>query len=155
MSTETPSLDESIRVRGFTDDSFQGLTPAQAVEKMGLHDGVIRNLGDDHKARCARIKAELLERFFPGSAPATTNHPVDQAQSLTHTERSWLAMAIIEAGDWRRAGCPPLREPTNALARAILAAGAKARGEIEPDLPTNPTARAIVLAGRRRRGAID
>jgi hypothetical protein len=96
-----------------------------------------------------------------GAEPATARHPVEQAQPLTQAQRDWTALAIIEAGEWRRAGCPPLREPTDPMARKIIAAAAKARGEGPhglpglPELPRDPTARAIVLAGKRRRGEIE
>jgi hypothetical protein len=127
---------------------------------MRLDDKSIRWLGDDHKARCITIRNELVARMSGDAEPATARRPVEQAQPLTQAERDWTALAIIEAGEWRRAGCPPLREPTDPMARKIIAAAAKARGE-GPDglpkvveLPRDPTARAIVLAGRRRRGEI-
>jgi hypothetical protein len=46
----------------------------------------------------------------------------------------------------------------SALARGIVKAAAKARGEVVPDdddvLPADPVARAIVIAGKRRRNEI-
>jgi len=42
-----------------------------------------------------------------------------------------------------------------AFAAAVERAGARRRAEIEDDLPENPVARGIVLAGRRRRGEIQ
>ena len=160
MAIGAPSLDEAIKSHGLSEASFRGLTLAQSIKLMRLDDKSIRWLGDDHKARCITIRNELVARMSGDAEPATARRPVEQAQPLTQAERDWTALAIIEAGEWRRAGCPPLREPTDPMARKIIAAAAKARGE-GPDglpkvveLPRDPTARAIVLAGRRRRGEI-
>jgi hypothetical protein len=161
MTVKAPTLDEFIRMRGLTYDSLRGLAVAQGIEKMRLDDKSIRFLGDDHKARLIAVRNELIDRMSGDAEPAAAHRPVEQAPSLTQAQRDWTALAIIEAGEWRRAGCPPLREPADPMARKIIAAAAKARGEV-PDglpkvleLPRDPVAKAIILAGRRRRGEIQ
>jgi hypothetical protein len=161
MAIDAPSLDDAIRWKGLTYASFRGLTIAQSIEKMQLDDKSIRWFGEDHKARCRSVKNELVHYLSGDAEPATSQRQVERAPILTQAERDWTALAIIEAGEWRRAGCPPLREPADPMARKIIAAAAKARGEGPdglpglPELPRDPTARAIVLAGKRRRGEIE
>jgi hypothetical protein len=128
---------------------------------MGLSDRSIRFFGDDHKARLMTVKNELIDYLSGAAEPATAHRQVERAPTLTQAQRDWTAAAIVEAGEWRRAGCPPLHEPTDPMARKILAAGRKARGD-GPDglpevleLPRDPVAKAIILAGMRRRNEIE
>ena len=67
------------------------------------------------------------------------------------TDAKALATRILEAGQRRRG-----TEPTLPLARAIIAAGVKARtAPTAPELPEHQLARAICLAGQKANGTID
>jgi hypothetical protein len=73
------------------------------------------------------------------------------------TDAKALAVRIIEMGRVRRAEISYRGiEPTLPMAKAIIAAAAKARSTAPPPaLPEHPLAKAIVLCGQKARGTID
>jgi hypothetical protein len=67
--------------------------------------------------------------------------------------------AIIRAGKLRRGELavpiPKPRTEIEKMAARIVAAAAKARGKLAPELPTHPTARALTLLNWRRNGGLN
>jgi hypothetical protein len=89
---------------------------------------------------------QVVELFVAGRG-------ADAAEFETHvTDPQAMARAILEAGALARNGGHARPKPEG-MAAQIIAAGARAR-DVEPEMPTDPIAKAIVLAGRRRRGEI-
>jgi hypothetical protein len=90
--------------------------------------------------------------------PVYDKAPQRQAPDIPTADAKAIAARIIEAGRVRRGevseGGAGLTHP---LARAIVAAAAKARSTAPtaPELPEHPLARAIVLSGQKALGTID
>jgi hypothetical protein len=94
----------------------------------------------------------------PAVAQALAQEPVYDAAPKQPTDAKATAARIVEMGRVRRAETPDRTSVlTHPIARAIVAAAAKARAAPvgPPELPTHPVALAIVLSGRKARGEIN
>jgi hypothetical protein len=134
----------------------------------------------EHRIRRAEAALAEKERAVAEQPPALEQpRPVKRhggakqlRLSQSDSDPATMAAEIIRSGKIRRrelAAPLPIPQPRNEaerlalekaapMARAIIAAAAKARGtapQTQPELPSNPKAKAIILASRRQRGTID
>jgi hypothetical protein len=93
-----------------------------------------------------------------GQSAQNEHLPIERAKQADPppTNAKATAARILEAGQRRRAEIPDHGpELTHPVAKAIVAAAAKARGPEPPaPLPNHPVARAIFFVGQKARGTL-
>jgi hypothetical protein len=91
---------------------------------------------------------QVAEQFIPGKG-------ADASQFETHVpDPAAMAREVLRCGELAR-GIGPQRAAPTGFAAQVLEAGRKRRCFSVVELPTDPVARAVVLAGMRRRGEIE
>jgi hypothetical protein len=110
------------------------------------------------KERRDALMTELATAKPPAPSKPQSSAPAPRAPSpVAQTSESFVASAdgIVNAGRVRRAEIQPIAT-TDLKAIRILAAGELRRGQYVEDipLPTDPMAKAIVLAARKARGEV-
>jgi hypothetical protein len=115
----------------------------------------VKNPSASPFAHLANYRAPEIELF--NVEPFVAGHGSDAAQFETHVpDPAAFAKEVLRCGELARGIGPQRAEPTG-LAAQVIATGKKRRSlsVVEPELPHDPIARAIVLAGMRRRGEIE
>jgi hypothetical protein len=105
----------------------------------------------------ANIAAQIKRSRAMRERAAEFNQTVEIIERATRPDAAALARAIILAGKKARGELTEPPPDPNSIAGQILAAGRKRRGEQvdEPnDTPSGELAKQIIAAGRKRRGEV-